>query len=148
MRLLLFLICSATLIDGWSLPGCMVVLNWNFVADKYILCNHQCLSWILLLIIHSLLCGLPAVLCCVKMHLTFNLVFFHKQRGCSVLYDFNYFFWLTWKYKIHASLSGPFLLTQPDLVRTWGDHPVLPAFVHRNSALSTACELSRPVFFI
>ena len=49
--------------------------------------------------------------------------------------------------QLRASLSGPSLLTVPDLARPRkGNHPVLRASVHRNSAFSTSCGLSRPIF--
>ena len=51
-------------------------------------------------------------------------------------------------YKLQASLSSPFLLTQPDLVTPQkGHHPVLRTSVQRGRPLFTACDLSRPVFF-
>ena len=47
-----------------------------------------------------------------------------------------------------SSLSRLFLLALPNWVAPRkGHHPVLCASVHRNSALATACDLFRPIFF-
>ena len=50
--------------------------------------------------------------------------------------------------KLQATLTSPFLLTPSDLVTPRkGNRPVLHESVHRNSALSTACDLSRHVIY-
>ena len=47
-----------------------------------------------------------------------------------------------------SSLCSPLRLIPPDLVMPKkGNHLTLRASVHRNSVLSAACVLSRPVFF-